>query len=89
MADDGTNHDGPRVGIEETAPIYFMVGSDKPIRTLDDFRTAVEASRRSAPNQRKAAREQLAGVPEDMIMNHGPFLPGLPDENVYAENEHA
>lgn len=89
MADDGTNHDGPRVGIEETASIYFMYGSDEPIRTLDDFRTAVEASKRRAPKQRKAAREKLAGVPEDMILNHGPFLPGLPDENLYAENEHA
>jgi SIR2-like domain len=89
MLDDGINQGGKRAGMEKKAPIYFMYGSDDTIRTLADFRTAVEASKRRAPKQRKVARETLAGVPEDMILNHGPFLPGLPDENVYAENEHS
>jgi SIR2-like domain len=89
MLDDGVNNDGQRVGMEEKAPIYFMYGSDGPIRKLDDFRAAVEASKRRAPKQRAVARENLADVPEDMIVNHGPFLPGLRDENVYVANEHA
>lgn len=88
MLDDREIDDGKRIGVEKTAPIYFMYASDDTIRTLDDFRAAVKASVRRAPKQRKAARDKLADVPEDMILNHGPFLPGLPDENVYAENEH-
>jgi hypothetical protein len=66
-----------------------MYRSDGNIRTVEDFRVAVEASTRRAPAQRKVARERLANVPADMIRQHAPFLPGLPDENLYVENEHA
>ncbi|MDF1909716.1 SIR2 family protein [Mycolicibacterium smegmatis] len=89
MLDDRATVNGERVGMEEKAPVYYMYGSDDTIYTLDEFRAAVKASKRRAPKQRQSAREHLAQVPEDMILNHGPFLPGLPDENLYAENEHA
>jgi hypothetical protein len=90
MHDDRRNEDGELfVGALNKVPHYLMYRSDGVIRTVEDFRAAVESSNRRAPTQRKIARELLADVPDDMIMQHGPLLPGLRDENLYVEDEHA
>ena len=91
MLDDRPGEEGEPYGQLETAPFYLMYGADDDslMRTEDEFRNAVEASSRRAAKQRKVAREHLANLPEDMIMFHDPFLPGLGDENEYAENEHS
>jgi hypothetical protein len=47
------------------------------------------ARSKSKSQQRKVARELLANLPEEMIMFHDPFLPGLGDENEYVQNEHS
>ncbi|MDV3129564.1 SIR2 family protein [Mycobacterium sp. 21AC1] len=89
MLDDRADDDGELHGLLDSAPRYFIYGSDSDMRTQDEFHDAVKASNRRAPKQRKFARERLADLPGDMILEHGPFLPGLSEENLYAENEHA
>lgn len=82
--------DGAKYTLLETAPLYFIYGSDSEsmMQTQEEFHEAVKASNRRAPKQRKVAREKLKDIPADMVLTHGPFLPGLRAENDYVENEH-
>ena len=88
MINDDVGEGEEQIDLLETEPHYFMYGADSPMRTQEEFRDAVKASVRRAPKQRKAARERLADLPADMVLEHGPFLPGLTALNQYAENEH-
>lgn len=91
MLDDRPDESGNCHGILKTVPYYFMYGADDDslMRSQEEFRDAVKASARRAPKQRKAARERLGDLPDDMVLEHPPFLTGLRDENIYAVNEHA
>jgi hypothetical protein len=66
---------------------YFIYGSDGSLRTEEEFRTALEQSRRRTPRQRAIAREITKNLPEGIISMHEPFLPGIPDENEYLRDE--
>lgn len=67
-------------GVQDGTPLYFIYGSDLPMTSEEDLRQALEQSRRRAPKARAEAREIAAGVPEGMVVNHGPFLSDVPSE---------
>ncbi|MGH2614369.1 MAG: SIR2 family NAD-dependent protein deacylase, partial [Thermomicrobiales bacterium] len=60
-----------------TFPYFFMYGSDDDLTNPEEFRTALEQSRRRAPKQRAYARRLLDGLPADMILTHDRTLPDL------------
>lgn len=78
------------VEILQSASRYLVYGVEEKsqLKTPDDFRAALELSRRRAPKQRKAARLVADALPEGMVITHEPFLPGLPAENEPLEDEH-
>jgi NAD-dependent SIR2 family protein deacetylase len=59
---------------EENVPLYFVYGSDLPMRQESDLDAALEWSRRGAPRARSEGRKLSAHIPEDMVLKHGPFL---------------
>lgn len=91
MLEDRPNSDG-EFPLRDAAPHYFMYGCEGNLvmtRSVEEFDDAVRSSNRCAPNQRKVARERTAALPEGMVMEHSPFLPGLRDEDEDIEDEHA
>jgi len=58
----------------DVMPLYFVFGSESPMRTEEDFLEALEQSRRRSPKTRAVARKILEDVPEGMILTHAPFL---------------
>lgn len=59
---------------EESLPLFFVYGSDSPMRTGDDLDAALEWSRRGAPRPRAEARRLTEHAPDGMVLKHGPFL---------------
>ena len=55
-------------------PLYFVFGSDSDMRTEEDFKAALDASRRRSPKTRRLAREMTKDFPEGMVTHHEPFL---------------
>lgn len=86
MVDD--NEAATGTNILKSASRYFVYGNDNNLQTADDFRAAIELSRRRAPKERKVARKIAEGIPVGMVLEHEPFLPGLPTENDPIPNEH-
>ncbi len=60
--------------VEETLPLFFIYGSESPMRTTADLDAALERSRRGAPRPRAEARRLTEHVPDGMVLKHGPFL---------------
>lgn len=91
MIDDDEEIDEEDFDMLESAPRYFIYGSDdeNPMQTSSDFMKALDDSRRRATKQRMAARRMTDGIPVGMVISHEPFLSGLPTENAPLENEHA
>ncbi len=59
---------------EQGVPLYFIYGSDSPMRTEADLDAALERSRRGAPRARAEARRLSERAPDGMVLKHGPFL---------------
>lgn len=60
--------------MRESLPMYFVYGSDSPMRTEEEFHEAITASRRRSPKTRKYARERTMHFPDGMVTHHPPFL---------------
>lgn len=87
--DDETRHQAGGKTILDSAARYYLPNcTDETLQTADDFREALELSRRRSPATRKVARKMAETIPVGMIIEHGPFLPGLPTENELIPNEH-
>lgn len=63
-----------------SVPLFCVYGSGSAMRTPEDLEDALEHSRRRAPKARREAKEITAGLPEDMVMTHGPFLHDVPSD---------
>lgn len=62
---------GPRM--IDCTPRYLVFGASTDMLTEADFREALKQSNRRAPKVRKAAREALADLPEEMTLRMDPF----------------
>lgn len=62
-------------GLADNVPLFFVYGSDSPMRKKADLDEALDLSRRRSPKTRKEAREFADNIPEGMVRSHAPFLP--------------
>ena len=84
LNDDDEEGQEPMGPMIDELPLYFVYGSDSDMRSEEDFRSALDASRRRSPKTRALARKIAAAIPEGMIYTHGPFLPDIPVADPHA-----
>ncbi|WP_179275780.1 SIR2 family protein [Rhodococcus sp. 06-418-5] len=54
--------------------LYYIYGSDSEMRSIEELELALQQSRRRAPKPRAEARRLAQGVPDGMVLHHGPRI---------------